>query len=188
MRKSNITRNSFYFAAGMFIFLLMAACQPQPAADEAETRDSEMTESSAEDMGQKPWVLNIEEATVNNQFYREAKWTGDYMQMVLMSLKPGEVINLELHNDIDQFIRIEQGEARVLMGETKENLLFDETVSDDWAIFIPAGYWHEVRNTGNTDLKLYTIYTPAEHASGTRHETYEEAEAHGHDHDHDHDH
>ncbi len=180
MKKPCITRNSFYFTVCMAILLIFTGCQPQPKAKETEKPDSEKAETSRGDMGQRPWVLDIEEATVNNHFYREVKWTGDYMQMVLMSLKPGEVIDLELHEDIDQFIRIEQGEARVMMGETKENLLFDKIVSDDWAIFIPAGYWHKIRNIGDADLKLYSIYTPPEHPSGTRHETYEEAETHEH--------
>ncbi|MBC5992226.1 cupin domain-containing protein [Pontibacter sp. SD6] len=131
-----------------------------------------------EDMGGKPWALNIEEGTVKNKHYRAAKWTGEHMQMVLMSLKPGEEIDLEVHQNIDQFIRIEQGEARVLMGETKENLTYDKNVSDDWAVFIPAGYYHKIRNTGKTELKLYTIYTPAEHPKGTVHRTYEEAREH----------
>ena len=187
MKKSYIIRNSIYCTACMFIFFLVAGCQQQPATEDTEAENSERTETvrtNNEDMGQKPWVLDIEEATIDNHNYREVRWTGDYMQMVLMSLKPGEIIDLELHNDIDQFIRIEQGEARVMMGETQENLTFDETVSDDWAIFIPAGYWHEVRNIGNTELKLYTIYAPSEHPSGIRHETYEEAEEYGHTHEH----
>jgi mannose-6-phosphate isomerase-like protein (cupin superfamily) len=134
------------------------------------------------DMGQRPWVLDIEEATIGNDNYRTAKWTGEYMQMVLMSLKPGEIIDLEVHDDHDQFIRIEQGEAVVLMGETRDNLNYERNVSDDWAIFIPAGYWHQVRNTGNADLKLYTIYAPSEHPAGTIQRTYQEAAAQHHDH------
>gem|GEM_PF-321254 len=146
-----------------------------------------------EDMGKAPWVLNIEEATLENDYYRKTRWTGGKMQMVLMSLKPGEEIDLEVHPGIDQFIRIEQGEARVRMGESSDNLYFDEHVTDDWAIFIPDGYWHHVENTGDTELKLYTIYTPAEHPAGTVNETYQDAveyheEHHDHDHDHDHDH
>lgn len=180
MKEIHNIRNHIYYTVGMFTLLLLVGCGPQPAAEETETRNSEKEVTTQEDMGKRPWVMNIEEATLNNSYYREARWTGDYMQMVLMALKPGEVIDLELHGNIDQFIRIEQGEARVRMGETKENLLFDETVSDDWAIFIPAGYWHEIRNTGENDLKLYTIYAPSEHPAGTRNETYEDAEAHEH--------
>ncbi|MFO7923190.1 MAG: cupin domain-containing protein [Bacteroidales bacterium] len=127
------------------------------------------------DMGGSPWVLDIEEATIENNSYRIAKWSGEFMQMVLMSISPGEVIDLEIHEHHDQFIRIEEGEARVLMGKTEDNLDFDKVVSDDWSIFIPAGYWHQVINTGNSDLKLYTIYAPGEHERGTHHETYQEA-------------
>jgi mannose-6-phosphate isomerase-like protein (cupin superfamily) len=182
MKKHHVIRKYLFDTAWIILFLLLAGCQPQPAAEETETTISEKAETTRKDMGKKPWVLNIEQATVDNHYYRDVKWTGDYMQMVFMSLKPGEIIDLELHEDIDQFIRIEQGKARVMMGETKENLLFDKTVSDDWAIFIPAGYWHEIRNIGDIDLKLYSIYTPSEHPSGTRHETYQEAEAYEHDH------
>ena len=185
MKSLSIIRKSLYYTAGMAIFFLLAGCQPQTTSEETEetrTEDSVKAETTRDDMGKKPWVLDIEEATVSNNFYREARWTGDFLQMTFMSLKPGEIINLELHNNIDQFIRIEQGEARVMMGKTKDNLSFDENVSDDWAIFIPAGYWHEIRNTGDVDLKLYSIYAPAEHPAGTRHETYEEAEAHEHEH------
>ena len=96
--------------------------------------------------------------------------------MVLMSLKPGEEIDLEIHRSVDQFIRIEQGEARVRMGKSKDELTFDQRVSDDWAVLIPAGYYHNVRNTGNTELKLYTIYAPPEHPAGTVHKTYREAQ------------
>lgn len=184
MKITDFKRTGFYFTLSITMVLLLTGCQQKTDNKENQSGNSEMTETSDEDMGKQPWVLDIEKATVNNNFYREAKWTGDYMQMTLMSLKPGEIINLELHQKIDQFIRIEQGEARVRMGETEENLSFDETISDDWAIFIPAGYWHELQNIGETDLKLYSIYTPAEHPSGTRHETYEEAKDHEHDHDH----
>jgi mannose-6-phosphate isomerase-like protein (cupin superfamily) len=140
---------------------------------ETEEFGSEANEDG--DKGKSPWVLDIEEGTVSNTDYRHAKWTGEYMQMVFMSLKPGEIIDLEMHKGHDQFIRIEQGNARILMGETKEKLSFDEKISDDWAAFIPAGYWHKVENTGNNDLKLYTIYSPSEHPAGTVRKTYQEA-------------
>jgi mannose-6-phosphate isomerase-like protein (cupin superfamily) len=134
------------------------------------------------DTGGSPWVLDIEEATIENNSYRIAKWSGEYLQMVLMSIGPGEVIDLEIHEHHDQFIRIEKGEARVLMGKTEDDLDFDKIVSGDWAVFIPAGYWHQVINTGNTDLKLYTIYAPGEHERGTHHESYQEAAEHHHHH------
>jgi mannose-6-phosphate isomerase-like protein (cupin superfamily) len=136
-----------------------------------------------EDAGGTPWVVNVEEATLSNDNYRVANWTGEYLQLVFMSLKPGEIIDLENHQNHDQFIRIEQGEARVLMGETEDNLNFDKTVSDDWAILIPAGYWHKIENTGSTDLNLYTLYGPSEHPKGTIKKTYKEA-TDSHDHAH----
>ena len=102
--------------------------------------------------------------------------------MVLMSLKPGEEIDLEVHPDVDQFIRIEQGEAQVRMGKSENDLTFDQKVSDDWAVLIPAGYYHHIKNTGKEELKLYSIYTPKEHPAGTRHKTYKEAQEYGHNH------
>lgn len=165
--------------AAVFLFALSMSigCVEQPARETAQA-----VVEYGEDMGTEPWVLDIEGATVANANYRIAMWTGEYMQMVLMSLKPGEIIDLELHESHDQFIRIEQGEARVLMGKTKDDMSFDKNVFDDWAIFIPAGYWHEVRNIGDTDLKLYTLYAPGEHPKGTLHKTYEDAKEHDHDH------
>ncbi len=170
MKKSFITKAGlFVFSAGLLVFMVFAGFEDRPDSKEKATAPDHH-----KDMGKMPWVLDIEEATIDNKSYRRARWTGEYMQMVLMSLKPGEIIDLEVHEDHDQFIRIEQGEAQVLMGKTKNELTFDENVSDDWAVFIPAGYWHQVRNTGNTDLKLYTIYAPSEHPEGTVHETYED--------------
>ena len=136
-----------------------------------------------EDIGGEPWILNIEKATLTNDNYRVANWTGNYLQLVFMSLKPGEIIDLEMHEGHDQFIRIEQGEAHVKMGKMENDLSFDEKVSDDWAILIPAGYWHSIENTGNTYLKLYTLYGPPEHKKGTMNKTIEEAkEAHEYEH------
>ncbi|SKC22070.1 cupin domain-containing protein [Alkalitalea saponilacus] len=135
------------------------------------------------DLGGQPWAFDIEAATLVNDSYRSANWTGKYMQLVFMSLKPGEVIDLEIHEDHDQFIRIEQGEAVVWMGKSENDLTYRQEVEDDWAIMIPAGYWHKVENTGDVDLKLYTLYGPPEHPMGTSNKTYEEAiEAHGHHH------
>jgi mannose-6-phosphate isomerase-like protein (cupin superfamily) len=133
------------------------------------------------DRGGEPWAFDIEEATLSNKDYRVANWTGKYMQLVFMTLKPGEIIDLEKHDGHDQFIRIEEGEARVLMGLTSENFTFDQVVSHDWAIMIPAGYWHQINNVGDSDLKLYTLYGPPEHTTGTRNATYQDAKD-SHDH------
>jgi mannose-6-phosphate isomerase-like protein (cupin superfamily) len=170
MKNPFIKRMTFFFTVTITLLSLVIGCNEQTTR-----KDTLAIPAHQEDMGKMPWVLDIEEATIANANYRIAKWSGEYMQMVLMSLKPGEIIDLEIHEDHDQFIRVEQGEARVLMGDTEDNLAFDKNVSDDWAIFIPAGYWHQIINTGNTDLKLYTIYAPSEHMAGTVHETYKQA-------------
>lgn len=142
---------------------------------------SQETATSIEDEGKKPWIIDIEEATLDNSHYRMAVWTGKDMQLVLMSLEPGDEIDLELHSENDQFIRIESGVARVLMGEEKDDLTFDKTIDHDWITMIPAGYWHKIVNVGQEPLKIYTLYGPPQHDTGTVHETYEEAEEH-HDH------
>ncbi len=128
------------------------------------------------DYGPCPFVINIEEATKQNDYYRIALWTGEYLQLTLMSINVGDDIGLEIHTDLDQFIRIEKGQGMVMMGDRRNNLDFQAKVYDDYAIFIPAGKWHNLINTGRTPLKLYSIYAPPEHPRGTIHETKEDAE------------
>lgn len=134
-----------------------------------------------QDHGPNPYVVNIEELTLQNENFRTAAWTGAYMQMTLMTIQPGDDIGLEVHDDHDQFLRIEQGTARVEMGPNADELQ-TWTAEDDFAIFVPAGVWHNVINTGSQPLKLYSIYAPAEHAHGTIHETKAIADAAEHDH------
>lgn len=127
------------------------------------------------DHGPKPFVININEATKQNDTFRTALWTGTHLQVTLMSLKVGEDIGLEIHPELDQFLRVEQGQGIVRMGETKENLSFERRITDDSAIMIPAGTWHNLINTGNIPLKLYSIYAPPQHPRGTVHETKADA-------------
>lgn len=123
------------------------------------------------DHGPNPFVININEATKQNNTYRTALWTGNHLQTTLMSLNPGEDIGLEIHPNVDQFLRIEQGQGVTEMGKTHDNLNFRRNVYDDFAIFIPAGTWHNLTNTGNIPLKLYSIYAPPNHPFGTVHPT-----------------
>ncbi|MCM3588825.1 cupin domain-containing protein [Mesobacillus maritimus] len=123
------------------------------------------------DSGGKPFVVDIEEATKDNHTFRTAIWTGEHLQVTLMSINVGEDIGLELHPDVDQFLRVEQGQGLVKMGDRKDVLDFQAEVSDDFAIMIPAGKWHNLINTGNEPLKLYSIYAPPEHPFGTVHQT-----------------
>lgn len=128
------------------------------------------------DYGPYPFTINIERATRQNNCFRFALWTGEYLQLTLMSINVGDDIGLEYHPDLDQFIRIEQGQGIVKMGDREDQLNFQEKVYDDFAIFIPAGKWHNLINTGRKPLKLYSIYAPPEHPHGTVHETKEDAE------------
>lgn len=127
------------------------------------------------DYGPRPFVVNIDEATKMNNTFRTALWTGDYLQLTLMSIQPGEDIGLEIHPDLDQFLRIEEGRGLVKMGYRRDRLDYKEMVYDDFAIIIPAGTWHNLINTGNQPLKLYSIYAPPQHPRGTIHETKEDA-------------
>lgn len=129
------------------------------------------------DYGPEPFVINIDAAAKQNNNYRLALWTGDHLQVTLMSIKVGGDIGLEIHPDLDQFIRIEQGQGLVKMGDRRDRLDFQRTVYDDYAFVIPAGTWHNLINTGNVPIKLYSIYAPPQHPRGTVHKTKEEAEA-----------
>ncbi|OLO27888.1 cupin [Alkalihalophilus pseudofirmus] len=136
------------------------------------------------DYGPNPFVVDIEEATKQNNTFRTALWTGNHLQLTLMSINVGEDIGLEIHPDLDQFLRIEEGQGIIKMGDNKDNLTFEEEVFDDFAIIIPAGKWHNLINTGNKPLKLYSIYAPPEHPYGTVHETKAIAMAAEEDHHH----
>lgn len=134
--------------------------------------------SYIKDYGPNPLVINIENATTDNNTFRTALWTGTYMQVTLMSIEPGEDIGLEMHSDIDQFIHIEVGKGYVKMGESKEHLDFKATIYEDCAIIIPAGMWHDLFNTGTETIKLYSIYAPPAHPFGTVHTTHEDSPEH----------
>jgi len=122
------------------------------------------------------YIGNIEKETLRNDNFRKVLNTTKLSQLVVMSLLPGEEIGMEIHSDTDQFIRIEDGEAMVILdGEKTE-------VEDDFAIVIPAGVEHNIINIGDEALKLYTIYTPAHHPAQTIHKTKAEAEASEKDH------
>ena len=126
------------------------------------------------DHGPEPFVMNIEQATLTNENYRTTLWTGKNLQLTVMTIQPGHDIGLEAHNDHDQFLRIEEGEATVYVGDSKDTLKTWPAKDDD-AVFVPAGTWHNLVNTGDVPLKLYSIYAPAEHEHGTVHATKEDA-------------
>jgi mannose-6-phosphate isomerase-like protein (cupin superfamily) len=123
------------------------------------------------------WVGDIEKRTLENDTFRTVVFTGAHTQLTVMRLAPGEDIGRERHADRDQFIRIEEGQARVELGRNEDRVDEADDVSDDWAMVIPAGTWHNVINTGTGDLKLYSLYSPPEHPGGTVHRTKAEAGA-----------
>lgn len=123
------------------------------------------------------YVDNIEQRTLENEDFRRVLYTGKHLQLVLMTLQPGEEIGAEVHEDRDQFFRIEGGAGEVLIdGKTHQ-------IADDDAIIVPAGARHNVRNTGDAPLRFYTLYGPPEHRDGTVHKDKAQAER---DHDYDH--
>lgn len=127
------------------------------------------------DCGPEPFVVNIETATIQNANFRATLWTGAHLQLTLMSIPPGEDIGLELHPDVDQFLRIEQGQGLVMMGPQRDCLSLRQRVSPNCVILVPAGTWHNLINTGRCPLRLYSIYAPPEHPHGTVHRTKAEA-------------
>lgn len=127
------------------------------------------------DYGPYPFVININEAAKRNNNFRTALWTGEHLQITLMSLNVGESIGLEMHPNVDQFIRIEQGVGLIEMGDTRNSFNFQNKVFDDFALVIPAGKWHNLTNIGNVPLKLYSIYAPPNHPFGTVHKTKADA-------------
>lgn len=123
------------------------------------------------------WLDDIEKATLDNTTFRTVLFTGKHTQLTVMSLAPGEEIGWESHSTHDQFIRLEQGNARVEFGSTKDSVDETHEIEDDWAVIVPAGTWHNVVNTGDQELKLYSLYSPPEHPDGTVHRTKAEADA-----------
>jgi len=123
------------------------------------------------------WVGNIEEATTGNTSFREVLFTGATMQLTVMSLKPGEEIGVEMHDHLDQFLRVESGQATVTLGPTKDEVSETHQLEDDWVVIVPGGTWHNVINRGDAVLELYSVYAPPEHPDGTVHKTKADADA-----------
>ena len=124
------------------------------------------------------YIDDIEEKTKSNTNFRKVLHTGKYMQLVVMCLKVGEEIGEEIHDSVDQFFRIEEGEAKVII-DGVESIL-----KEDMIVIVPAGSKHNVVNNSNVDLKLYTIYSPSNHPDGTVHATKAEADEYEKEHHH----
>ncbi len=113
---------------------------------------------------------NIEKLTKENDNFRKVLFTGEHMQLVLMTLLPGEDIGLEVHNNVDQFFRVDAGHGKVVMNGQEQD------IEDGFAVLVPAGTEHNIVNTGDEPLRLYTIYAPPNHPDGTVHATKAEAD------------
>jgi len=119
----------------------------------------------------KGFIGNIEDRTEKNRDFRRVLYTGPHIQLVLMSLQPGEDIGEEVHSDTDQFFRVEEGKGTVWIDGKKTE------IESEFAVVVPAGARHNIRNTGEKPLKLYTLYAPPHHADGTVQATKAEAMA-----------
>lgn len=141
-------------------------CPAQPANNPA-CCTSRCSTTNGQDYGPAPYSVDIETATLQNPYYRRALWSGNHLQLALMCIGPGQEIGLEIHPDMDQFLRLEQGQGVVMMGSTKNNLSYQQEVAANSAIIVPAGTWHNVLNTGTQPIKLYSVYSMAHHPHGT---------------------
>ncbi len=125
----------------------------------------------------KSFVGNIEKLTLSNTYFRQVIYTGQHSQLVIMSLKPNEDIGFETHEIVDQFLRLEDGEGKVLMGGE------EHIIKSGDALIVPAGTKHNLLNTSpDKPLKLYTVYSPPHHRDGVIHKTKSDAEADTSDH------
>ena len=123
------------------------------------------------------YVGNIEQLTLSNNFFRQVIFTARHSQLVVMNLKPNEDIGMETHQNVDQFLRVEEGEGKVILNGQ------ETMIKSGDAIVVPAGTEHDVINLSSEKmLKLYTVYSPPNHKDGTIHKTKEEAMADEEDH------
>lgn len=163
-------KNRNFFIALTLLFSF-SACQNTTKQENVASLELEKPLDNVilKDYGPEPLVLNIDDYTLNNTNFRTTLWTGANLQVTLMSIPVNGEVGLELHNDLDQFLRIEEGVAEVFMGDTENELTYQRKAEEDDAIFVPAGKWHNIINKGDKPLKLYSIYAPQEHPHGTIH-------------------
>ena len=132
------------------------------------------------DYGGQPFIVNINHFAKMNNNFRTALWTGDWLQVTLMNIPVGEDIGIELHPDTDQIIKIEDGCARIMTGKSKNALNYQKNASAGYAVIIPAGTWHNIVNTGQKPLKLFSVYAPPHHPFATVQKTKCDAEKEHH--------
>ena len=124
-------------------------------------------ENIFKDNGNKPCVIPLKKLTYLNDNYRVAVWTGTHLQITVMNILPNDDIGGEVHENLDQFLYIERGRAKVLIGESKDKLSVMQYAGEGEGILIPANNWHDVINVGMSDLKVFSVYAPVQHPYGT---------------------
>lgn len=172
--------------------LVMASCSEKEQKEAKEEMQKEAQETAEElgmidksqfdflDHGGEFFSVDIEEYTEVNDNFRTTIWTGNSLQMTLMSIPVGGDIGAEIHGETEQFIRIESGKGQVYLGDTEDTMQAIREVEADDIVIIPMGKWHNIKNIGDQPMKLYSLYSPVEHPRGTIHTTMEEGQAHDH--------
>ncbi|MDK2966949.1 cupin domain-containing protein [Lacrimispora sp.] len=135
--------------------------------------DSEMTDlpEFPSDFGPNPFIIDVQKAAEQNDNFRSVLWTGDYLQITLMNIPVKRTVGLEVHPDLDQYIRVEEGLGLVQLGSSKLSMDSQYLVFDNYGIFVPAGIWHNIVNIGNQPLKMTSVYAPPHYEWGTIHKT-----------------
>ena len=131
---------------------------------------------TGKDCGGKPVVCPLRKETCCNGNFRTALWTGENLQVTLMTIQPGCEVGLEIHEELDQFFYIEAGVASVYMGKMKQCLRFFGKAMPNYAVIIPADTWHNIVNEQSIPLKLFSVYAPPQHPFGTVHKTKRDAD------------
>ena len=121
--------------------------------------------------GDKGALININDIARVNRFYRQEIWTGEHLQVTVMSIPVGGEIGLEMHGENDQLICIEYGVAAIYLGDSKQGVRFVGNANSDYVLLVPAWTWHNVINVGNAPLKIFSVYAPPHHPKGTVHKT-----------------
>ena len=130
-----------------------------------------MDEIKTINSGDRAALVNINDIACANRFYRQEIWTGEHLQVTVMSIPIGGEVGLEMHGENDQLISVEYGVAAVFMGDSKQGVRFVGNANSDYVLLVPAGTWHNVINAGSTPLKLFSVYAPPHHPKGTVHKT-----------------
>ena len=172
-------RFGIWLIVAMFGLVLACGSQEEKAPAKAAAPPGKAEKAAPvapQEAAKTGFVGPIEKLTLDNNFFRQVLFTGKHLQLVVMCLQPGEDIGKEMHANVDQFFRVEQGQAKFIFGDKEEHL-----VGDGDAVIVPAGTYHNVINASAAKpLKLYTVYGPPVHPAGTVHKNKIEAEDAGH--------